>query len=130
MKFIRLTPLPLDDSGKLDWSVCVKEREIDENEFLALNDPNVIPFYEIWEQEETTLSKLAGCEVCRNTPTVDHDTFAINDSEHKFILIRATRYHVLIRIENINKKVNDHDFCSTVLLDSRYSIPEDWNIKN
>lgn len=122
MQVIRLKPLIVD--GFIHWSKCVKEEKMEEEDFLKLNDPNVIPFYEIWEQEKTRLCDWCGKEVRRNKHTVNGDMFACKDTENRYILLRATKYHVLIRIESLNNEKEP----KTVLLDSRYANPNDWDL--
>ena len=122
MQVIRLTPAVID--GIIHWSTCVKEEKMEEEDFLKLNDPNVIPFYEIWEQEKTKLSDWCGKEVYRNKCTINEDKIAYNDKANKYILIRATKFHVLIRIESVNIIGES----KTVLLDFRYANPNDWEL--
>lgn len=122
MKVISLKPLVI--SGYEYWDACINETEIDDEIFSSLNHPNMIPANEIWEQEPTDLSNWCGREVERVRPTINGDNIAYKDSSHKYILIRATRYHVFLRVESITEKED----IKNVLLDSRYAVPEDWKI--
>lgn len=122
MQVIRLKPLVVD--GFIHWSKCVVEEKMEEEDFLKLNDPYLIPFYDIWEQEKTRLSDWCGKEVKRNKYAVNGDMLACNDTENRYILLRATKYHVLVRVENI-KGLKD---AKTVLLDARYAKPHDWEL--